>query len=60
MTKLKVVSNNKVRANRLNAKKSTGPRTLSGKEIKDNVFNVVAKIIYILITFFHFQKAALL
>jgi hypothetical protein len=32
MTKLKVVSNNKVRANRLNAKKSTGPRTLSGKE----------------------------
>ena len=32
MTKLKVVSNNKVRANRENAKKSTGPRTLSGKE----------------------------
>ena len=30
--KLKIVSNNKVRANRLNAKKSTGPRTLSGKE----------------------------
>jgi hypothetical protein len=32
MTKLKVVSNNKVRANRQNAKKSTGPRTVSGKE----------------------------
>jgi len=32
MTKLKVVSNNKVRANRANAKKSTGPRTVSGKE----------------------------
>ena len=32
MTKLKVVSNNKVRANRENAKKSTGPRTVSGKE----------------------------
>jgi len=30
--KLKIVSNNKVRANRLNAKKSTGPRTVSGKE----------------------------
>jgi hypothetical protein len=30
--KLKIVSNNKVRANRENAKKSTGPRTLSGKE----------------------------
>ena len=32
MTKLKVVSSNKVRANRENAKKSTGPRTVSGKE----------------------------
>ena len=32
MTKLKIVSNNKVRANRENAKKSTGPRTVSGKE----------------------------
>ena len=32
MTKLKIVSNNKVRANRDNAKKSTGPKTLSGKE----------------------------
>jgi len=32
MPKLKVISNNKVRANRENAKKSTGPRTLSGKE----------------------------
>ena len=32
MTKLKVVSNNKVRANRENAKRSTGPRTVSGKE----------------------------
>ena len=32
MPKLKVVSNNKVRANRENAKKSTGPRTVSGKE----------------------------
>ena len=31
MPKLKVVSNNKVRANRENAKKSTGPRTVSGK-----------------------------
>jgi hypothetical protein len=30
--KLKIVSNNKVRANRENAKKSTGPKTLSGKE----------------------------
>jgi len=30
--KLKIVSNNKVRANRQNAKKSTGPRTVSGKE----------------------------
>jgi hypothetical protein len=30
--KLKVVSNNKVRANRDNAKRSTGPKTLSGKE----------------------------
>ena len=30
--KLKIVSNNKVRANRANAKKSTGPKTLSGKE----------------------------
>jgi hypothetical protein len=30
--KLKIVSNNKVRANRENAKMSTGPRTLSGKE----------------------------
>ena len=30
--KLKIVSNNKVRANRENAKKSTGPRTVSGKE----------------------------
>jgi hypothetical protein len=30
--KLKIVSNNKVRANRENAKKSTGPRTISGKE----------------------------
>jgi len=28
MTKLKVVSNNKVRANRENAKKSTGPKTV--------------------------------
>jgi hypothetical protein len=26
MTKLKIVSNNKVRANRANAKKSTGPK----------------------------------
>jgi hypothetical protein len=32
MTKLKIVSSNKVRANRKNAKKSTGPKTLSGKE----------------------------
>ena len=32
MPKLKVISNNKVRANRENAKKSTGPRTVSGKE----------------------------
>jgi hypothetical protein len=32
MPKLKIVSNNKIRANRLNAKRSTGPRTLSGKE----------------------------
>ena len=32
MPKLKVISNNKVRANRANAKKSTGPRTVSGKE----------------------------
>jgi hypothetical protein len=30
--KLKIVSDNKVRANRENAKMSTGPRTLSGKE----------------------------
>ena len=30
--KLKIVSNNKVRANRENARKSTGPRTVSGKE----------------------------
>jgi hypothetical protein len=30
--KLKVVSSNKVRANRDNAKRSTGPKTLSGKE----------------------------
>jgi hypothetical protein len=30
--KLKIVSNNKVRANRANAKKRTGPRILSGKE----------------------------
>ena len=30
--KLKIVSNNKVRANRENAKKSTGPRTVSWKE----------------------------
>jgi hypothetical protein len=30
--KLKIVSDNKVRANRANAKKSTGPKTLSGKE----------------------------
>ena len=30
--KLKIVSNNKVRANRENAKKSTGPKTVSGKE----------------------------
>ena len=30
--KLKIVSDNKVRANRKNAKKSTGPKTLSGKE----------------------------
>jgi hypothetical protein len=30
--KLKIVSDNKVRANRENAKKSTGPKTLSGKE----------------------------
>jgi hypothetical protein len=30
--KLKIVSDNKVRANRENAKKSTGPRTVSGKE----------------------------
>ena len=30
--KLKIVSNNKVRANRENAKKSTGPRTVSGKD----------------------------
>ena len=30
--KLKIVSNNKVRANRANAKLSTGPKTLSGKE----------------------------
>jgi hypothetical protein len=30
--KLKIVSDNKVRANRANAKLSTGPRTLSGKE----------------------------
>ena len=33
MPKLKVISNNKVRANRENAKKSTGPRTVSGWEI---------------------------
>lgn len=32
MTKLKVISNNKVRANKENAKKSTGPRTVSGKD----------------------------
>ena len=32
MPKLKVISNNKVRANRENAKKSTGPRTVSGKD----------------------------
>ena len=32
MPKLKVISNNKVRANRENAKKSTGPKTVSGKE----------------------------
>jgi len=30
--KLKVVSSNKVRANRDNAKRSTGPKTVSGKE----------------------------
>ena len=30
--KLKIVSDNKVRANRKNAKLSTGPRTVSGKE----------------------------
>jgi hypothetical protein len=30
--KLKIVSDNKVRANRANAKLSTGPKTLSGKE----------------------------
>jgi len=30
--KLKIVSNNKVRANRENAKRSTGPKTVSGKE----------------------------
>jgi hypothetical protein len=30
--KLKIVSDNKVRANRKNAKLSTGPKTLSGKE----------------------------
>ena len=30
--KLKIVSSNKVRANRDNAKRSTGPKTLSGKE----------------------------
>jgi hypothetical protein len=30
--KLKIVSDNKVRANRENAKKSTGPKTISGKE----------------------------
>ena len=30
--KLKIVSDKKVRANRENAKKSTGPKTLSGKE----------------------------
>ena len=30
--KLKIVSDNKVRANRANAKLSTGPRTVSGKE----------------------------
>jgi len=30
--KFKVVSNNKIRANRRNAKKSTGPRTFLGKE----------------------------
>jgi len=30
--KLKIVSDNKVRANRENAKKSSGPKTLSGKE----------------------------
>jgi hypothetical protein len=32
MPKLKIVSSNKVRANRKNAKKITGPKTLSGKE----------------------------
>ena len=32
MPKLKIVSNNKVRANIANAKLSTGPKTLSGKE----------------------------
>jgi len=32
MPKLKLVSNNKIRANRRNAKKSTGPRTFLGKE----------------------------
>ena len=32
MPKLKVISSNKVRANRANAKLSTGPKTLSGKE----------------------------
>jgi hypothetical protein len=32
MVKLNVVSDNKVRANRENAKKSTGPKTLQGKE----------------------------
>ena len=36
--KLKIVSNNKVRANRENAKKSTGPRTVSGKKAKKPVF----------------------
>ncbi len=30
--KFKIVSNNKIRANRRNAKKSTGPRTFLGKE----------------------------
>ena len=43
--KLKIVSDNKVRANRANAKLSTGPKTLSGKEkVKTPDKNLECKI----------------